>query len=185
MKQNEIIQSLRDEIAKLQQVIDLLLDGASVAEEVRRPGRPKGSGTRAAGVNPEESAPKKRIMSVEGKARIAAAQKKRWAAQKSLAPARSARSTRGEAAATKRTRKTGAPKSAGKVVPATAKKSSGAGKRSGSTQSYSPVALAKRTATMSKNSAGKKSATKGGSKLVTKSPAKQSTTVALEPQTTV
>ena len=182
MNQNEIIQSLQDEIAKLQQVIDLLLEGASVSEEVLRPGRPKGSGIRAAGVNPEESAPKKRTMSVEGKARIAAAQKKRWAAQKSLAPVRS---TRGEAAATKRTRKTGAPKSAGKVVPATAKKSSGARKRSGSPQSYSQVASAKRTATVSKKSAGKKSATKVGSKRVTKRPAKQSTTVALEPQTTV
>ncbi len=54
------------------------------APEPRRRGRPKGTASKAISFNPEEFAPEKwRTMSPEGKARIAAAQKKRWAAQKS------------------------------------------------------------------------------------------------------
>ena len=82
MNQDEMIQSLRAEIAKLQRVLDPLLHQSSTADQVRRPGRPKGSGSKATSFNPEEFAPKKRTMSAEGKARIAAAQKKRWAVSK-------------------------------------------------------------------------------------------------------
>ncbi len=56
------------------------------APNAKRPGRPKGPSNKAAekgAVAPKKAAkPAKRTMSAEGKARIAAAQKKRWAAQK-------------------------------------------------------------------------------------------------------
>ena len=109
MNQDEMIQSLRAEIAKLQRVLDLLLDQSTGADEVRRPGRPKGSGNKAMSFNPEEFAPKKRTMSAEGKARIAAAQKKRWAAQKT---ASTDRIVRKQAASTKKTSKAVPPRSA-------------------------------------------------------------------------
>ena len=169
MTQQEMIQSLRAEIAKLQRVVDLLIDQPRVAEEVRRPGRPKGSGTRATGFNPEEFVPKRRTMSAEGRARIAAAQKKRWIEQRGLGAGRSALR---EAAATKRTGKKLESKSA-------AKKSWMAAKNAGSTQANSRSASAKRKAVPAKKSAGK-SATKGSRKLATKRPAKQAVTVALE-----
>ncbi len=180
LNQQEMIQSLRAEIAKLQRVIDLLLDEPSVAEQVRRPGLPKGSGTRATSVNPEEFAPKKRSMSAEGKARIADAQKKRWAAQKGLAPGRPKRN---EATATKRTSKVVPPKSAGKARPATAKKSSGVGKRTGSTQAKAQSASTKGTPVVAKKSPVKKGAAKGASKVATKRPAKQAAAAAPEAQT--
>lgn len=61
------------EIARLQQARNLLA-GSNTSAKSRR-GRPS--------TKPASSTPvKKRIMTPEGKARIAAAQKKRWAAQK-------------------------------------------------------------------------------------------------------
>ena len=139
MNQNEMIQGLRAEIAKLQRVLDLLLEQPSTPE-VRGPGRPKGSTNRATSFNPKEFAPKRRTMSAEGKARIAAAQKKRWAAQKgsakTIAPAKKNAS---KAFASK----AGSSKLAGKVAPATAKKSTGAGKRTGSAQGTSAKTLVK------------------------------------------
>ncbi len=106
-------------------------------------------------------------MSAECKARIAATQKKRWAAQKSVA---SGRSTLSEAATTKQIIKTAWPKSARKVVLATAEKSSWAGKRTRSTQTDTKIAPAKRTAVVAKKSVGKRSATKGTSELATNVP---------------
>ena len=88
MNQNEIINSLHAEIAKLQGVLELLT--GKPAEAKSRGGRPKGSGNQATSFNPEEFAPKKRTLSAEGKARIAAAQKKRWATEKAAAPNRRA-----------------------------------------------------------------------------------------------
>ena len=87
MNRNEVIGSIKAEIAKLQRVLDMLLEQPSEVVEARRPGRPKGSSNKATSFNPEELAPTKRTMSAEGKARIVAAQKKRWAAQKA-APAK-------------------------------------------------------------------------------------------------
>ncbi len=81
MDRNEILKHLNDEIKHLTTVRDLL---SGQGAEPRRRGRPKGADSRAISFNPEEFAPqKRRAMSPEGKARIAAAQKKRWAAQKS------------------------------------------------------------------------------------------------------
>lgn len=53
----------------------------NTASQSRGPGRPTGAAGRGSG-KPEPLAPKKRFMSAEGKARIAAAQKKRWAKTK-------------------------------------------------------------------------------------------------------
>jgi hypothetical protein len=129
MSQDEIIDSVRAEIAKLQGVLALLLGQSSGAQEVRRPGRPKGSSKKTAKVHQEASAPKKRVMSAEGKARIAAAQRKRWAAQKETPP-RSA------------SKKTGSSKRASKTAPAkssskTAKKRTRTAKGTGSAQAVS------------------------------------------------
>ena len=75
-----ILSTIDTEIAKLRQA-RALLAGVSVASaepDAPRRGRPKGS-KNAAKVAPVKA---KRTMSAEGKARIAAAQKKRWAAKK-------------------------------------------------------------------------------------------------------
>lgn len=166
MNQNEMIESLRAEIAKLQRVIDLLLDQPSTVQQVRRPGRPKGSSNRPTSFNPEESAPKKRTMSAEGKARIAAAQKKRWAAKKdSAAPA----TTGKKSAATNRISKAASPKPAGTVALAKTKKSAGARKGTGSGQ----VASAKRSATSTRKNATKKTVLKRTGNVAKKKPAKQ------------
>ena len=117
MNQNEMIQSLRAEISKLQRVL-AVLEETTKTEPVRRPGRPKGSTNKATSFDPEEFAPAKRTMSAEGKARIVAAQKKRWAAQK--------------AAPTKRPTKAVSSKSAGQRAPIAVKKSVRAGKNTGS-----------------------------------------------------
>ena len=173
MNQSEMIQSLRAEIAKLQRVLDLLVDQPTGADEGRRPGRPKGSGNQATSTNAEEFAPKKRTMSAEGKARIAAAQKKRWAAQKAAPPARIAPK---KATSTQLTSQIVPPKSARKVAPATAKKSAGAGTRTGSTQ--------KRAATVAtRNTPTEKTVAKNTTKPATKRAAKQVTPAGSEPQT--
>ena len=74
-----ILSAIDAQLAKLQQARTLLAS-TSVAPsvgEARRPGRPKGSKT-AAKADPVKA---KRTMSAEGRSRIAAAQKKRWAAK--------------------------------------------------------------------------------------------------------
>ena len=169
-----MVQSLRAEIAKLQRVLDLLLDRSTGADVVRRPGRPKGSGNKATNFNPEEFAPKKRTMSAEVKARIAAAQKKRWAAQKTAAAARIVRK---QAASPKRASKTESPRSARKVASTPTKKSAGAGKRTGSTQKSATTAATNKTAS-------KKTSAKKTTKPATKRPAKQVAQSGPEPQTT-
>ena len=167
MNQNEMIQGLRAEIAKLQRVLDLLLEQTTETEPVRRPGRSRGA-NRATSFNREDFAPKKRKMSAEGKARIAAAQKKRWAAQR--------------ADSTKRPSKTVSPKLAGTVAPKTAKKSAGTGKRTGSTRGKTvPV---KRPTAVAKKGAAKKTVAKKMTRPASKRPAKQVAAPTPEPQTT-
>ena len=82
----EIVRALDAQIAQLQQVRQLLSDSASTSvpseEPAKRRGRPPGT------AKPVEAKPAgKRTMSEEGKARIAAAQKKRWAKSKKAAKA--------------------------------------------------------------------------------------------------
>ena len=90
MNTAEILSAIDEEISRLTQVRSLLggLDTAAVVPErltpstARRRGRPKGSKNKATSFDPSEfSLPKRRTMSPEGKARIAAAQRARWARQ--------------------------------------------------------------------------------------------------------
>ncbi len=80
---NEILEAIDVEIAKLQQVRAMLAGSADAISGLetlaKRRGRPKGSGNKSAAPAKKSA---KRVMSAEGKARIAAAQKARWAAQK-------------------------------------------------------------------------------------------------------
>ena len=71
MNSEAILHELDLEISRLQQVRSILANQATPA----RKGRPLGS----------KNAPKKRTLSPEARAKIAAAQKKRWAAQKKAA----------------------------------------------------------------------------------------------------
>ena len=73
MSTNEIISQIDQEIARLTKVKELLQEGAPGK---RGPGRPR-TGATAAPVAKKRT--KKRMLSAEAKARIAAAQKARWA----------------------------------------------------------------------------------------------------------
>jgi hypothetical protein len=78
-----ILAAIDAEIAKLQAARALLMKTKDVLPSLpkRGRGRPKGSTSKKAAA----PAPKTRTMSPEGRARIAAAQKARWAAQKKAA----------------------------------------------------------------------------------------------------
>ncbi len=178
MNQNEIMQSLRAEIAKLQRVLDLLSERSSAVTEVRRPGRPKGSGNRSVAPDPQEAEPKKRMMSAEGKARIAAAQKKRWAAQKS---APSDRKSRNQVALENKASKAVPPRTARKPVTTTAKKSEVASKKPGS----APTTSAKLGVPGSpRKNASKKVSVKKTTRQAGKRPAKQVVSTGPELQAT-
>ena len=82
MNTAEILAAIDAQIAQLQQARGLIAGAVAVEPSGRRRGRPKGS------TNKPVAAPvkvMKRVMSADGKARIAAAQKLRWAAQKRAA----------------------------------------------------------------------------------------------------
>ena len=78
MNTQEILSAIDAEISNLQQARALLSSYTEPVAIKRGLGRPK------KGVAPEKVAAK-RTMSAEGRARIAAAQKKRWAAAKKAA----------------------------------------------------------------------------------------------------
>jgi len=92
MNTNKILEAIDQEILKLQQARALLADAPTIqaakpaaakSATGKRRGRPKGSvNKKAEFAAPVAVKPAKRTMSAEGKARIAAAQKARWAAQK-------------------------------------------------------------------------------------------------------
>jgi hypothetical protein len=115
METNMILAAIDEEILKLQQARALLVTSEKSEPVIRRPGRPKGSINKMA----ESTVTKtlKRTMSSEGKARIAAAQKKRWAEVK-----RASKRAKSIAAAFKQTQKL--------VPPAKTKTSSGTDKAS-------------------------------------------------------
>jgi hypothetical protein len=72
MNTQAIIERIDAEIYKLQQA-KVILNGATSTPTKRAPGRPKASDEDS---KPAVSAPAKRVMSAEGKAKIAEAQKK-------------------------------------------------------------------------------------------------------------
>jgi hypothetical protein len=80
MQINEIVAALNQEISRLEQVRNLLANSAPSEQTGKRRGRPKGSVNKPAAEIESESP--KRQMSAEGRARIAEAQRKRWAASK-------------------------------------------------------------------------------------------------------
>ena len=77
MSLKDILAQIDTEIARLKQVKSLL--GAADAAPLTRRGRPKKAAAMPAATKP---AKKKRNLSPEGRARIAEAVKRRWAAQK-------------------------------------------------------------------------------------------------------
>ena len=87
MKTSDIVFAIDAEIAQLQKV-KALLAGTSLTTK-RKPGRPAGAGApnKATSFNPVNFAKKstRRTMSVEGRAKIAAAQRARWAKSKRVA----------------------------------------------------------------------------------------------------
>ena len=93
MNTREILEAIDRQIMQLQQARALLSDAPVTARAItattnssgKRRGRPKGSVNKKS----EATAPAKRVrapLSAEGKARIAAAQKARWAALKKSSP---------------------------------------------------------------------------------------------------
>jgi hypothetical protein len=77
----EILASIDREIAQLKQA-RALLNGAAKQQSKRG-----GSGKAAAGKSPIPAKARKRVLSPEGRKRIAEAQKQRWAAQRKAAAA--------------------------------------------------------------------------------------------------
>lgn len=73
MDTQSIVDALDKEISRLKQARAILATMPHLNATKRSPGRPKGSSSSAA--------PKKRVLSDEARAKIAAAQKKRWAAK--------------------------------------------------------------------------------------------------------
>jgi len=79
---NEILASIDREIAMLQQARALLARGAVPGKGKKR-GRPAGKATaRVAVAGRPAKKRKKRVLTAEGRKRIAEAQKRRWAASK-------------------------------------------------------------------------------------------------------
>ena len=78
MNTEQILESIDAELARLEQAKQLLGGTAAPA----KPGRPKKSAPAKAAVQKKEKKAGKRTMSAEGRARIAAAQKARWAKAK-------------------------------------------------------------------------------------------------------
>jgi hypothetical protein len=85
MNTNDIVLTIDAEIARLQQAKALLTNTSSVTRAKRKPGRRPAAtaeGGKATSFNPAEfdaKPRKRRALSAEARARIAAAQKARWA----------------------------------------------------------------------------------------------------------
>ncbi len=162
---NEVISALDDEISRLRQARELLVDlegsgssgakikglssslpahGASELPVKRGPGRPKGSTNKAAGIHGADSTPKRRTMSPEGKERIAAAQRTRWAKQNGNSSAGSSKSSAPERGV------------------------SAAGKRSSASTRAIPGGAASKSAPLKKAASGRKSVSTSGSASLTK-----------------
>jgi hypothetical protein len=89
MNTQDIILSIDAEISRLQQAKDILAQTSSLNPDKRKRGRPTAASGRseASSFNPaklDAKAPKRRKISAEGRGRIAAAQKARWAKLKTV-----------------------------------------------------------------------------------------------------
>ena len=90
MNTSDIILSIDAEISRLQQAKALLTQTSGLTPAKRKPGRPPAASTsgKATSFNPADfdaKATKRRKISPAGRARIAAAQKARWARSKTAA----------------------------------------------------------------------------------------------------
>jgi hypothetical protein len=90
MNTKDIVLTIDAEISRLQQAKALLTNTSSVSHAKRKPGRPAATarGGKATSFNPAEfdaKRRKRRVLSAEARARIAAAQKARWAKFKKAA----------------------------------------------------------------------------------------------------
>ncbi len=90
MNTNDIILAIDAEISRLQQAKALLTQTSSLTPAKRKPGRPASTpgSNQATSLNPahfDAKAKKRRGISAEGRARIAAGQKARWAKVKTAA----------------------------------------------------------------------------------------------------
>lgn len=109
MQINEIITALNQEISRLEQVRNLLANETRAEQTGKRRGRPKGSVNKPRTSSEETIQPApKRQMSEAGRARIAAAQKKRWAVAKQADKSEPTTSSK-KAPAGRRTGKVGRP----------------------------------------------------------------------------
>ena len=82
MALKDIVSLIDAEIATLKEARALLAAGSAVTVAKRKPGRPPKVASSSPIASPQK---KKRVLSPEGRARIAAAAKKRWAAKKKAA----------------------------------------------------------------------------------------------------
>lgn len=107
----DVLRLIDEEISKLQRARVLILDEPASELQSKRRGRPKGSGSKnSKTIVPIMKKVVKRVISAEGKARIAAAQKARWAAQNTGASLKKAAKTTSEVVARNGTKKRAAKK---------------------------------------------------------------------------
>lgn len=122
MNREQIISALNEEIASLTSARDLLSTASPVVTTAnpvaaRGRGRPKGSTNKAISPSPDNDASKaRRPLSAEGKARIAEAQRKRWAVLKKANKAKPASTKQSSAAKKVVSHKETAPAAAKKIT---------------------------------------------------------------------
>lgn len=120
MATTDIIAALDSEIARLQRARDLLAGTDQV--RAASPERPKRAEVKTSAKQVEAS-PKKRTMSAEGKARIAAAQRDRWAKQHKTTAAAEKATAKKSAGKTAAGKQAGLRKVAGKNASVSSKQS--------------------------------------------------------------
>jgi len=121
MKTIEIVQAIDEEISKLRQARAILAGTAApntATGPAKRRGRPKGSGgkTTAEATAPIPAKTAKKRISAEGRARIVAALKARWAAKSKAAAAEERAAKKGSTKSAKTAAKVVAKKSAKSAV---------------------------------------------------------------------
>ena len=77
-----VIESIDEEIARLEEAKSILTGEATTQNGTRRPGRPPSTGVYVNAIAKPAKAKKKRVLTAEGRKRIADAVRKRWATQK-------------------------------------------------------------------------------------------------------
>jgi hypothetical protein len=110
MQTTDIINAIDDEIERLRRARTFLMGATEAEGPLKLRGRPKGSTKEKMAHQPIKAKNSNRAMSAEGKARIAAAQKARWAAQRKVAKPTNKPAPAGISRSTKKPVKTGSSK---------------------------------------------------------------------------